>query len=56
VKEVGTRHFVARRSLGSCLNHLFQTAKTGAPAEYAEIVETMSPVALDRISDWILKQ
>jgi len=53
VKEVGTRHFVARRSLGSCLNHLFQTAKTGAPAEYAE---TMSPVVLDQISGWILKQ
>jgi len=28
-------------------------AKTGAPAEYAE---TMSPGALDQISDWILKQ
>ncbi len=35
------------------LNHLFQTAKTGAPSEYAEIEETMSPHAMDVITDWI---
>jgi pimeloyl-ACP methyl ester carboxylesterase len=35
------------------LNHLFQTATTGAPAEYASIEETMSPTALERISAWI---
>jgi uncharacterized protein len=35
------------------LNHLFQTATTGAPAEYARIEETFAPVALDRIADWI---
>ena len=29
------------------LNHLFQTAKTGSPTEYAQIEETISPVALD---------
>jgi len=38
------------------LNHLFQTAKTGAPAEYAQIEETISPVALDKMASWILKQ
>ena len=38
------------------LNHLFQTAKTGAPAEYAQIEETMSPVALDKMTTWIQKQ
>jgi len=38
------------------LNHLFQTAKTGAPSEYGDIEETISPVALDKISTWILKQ
>ena len=38
------------------LNHLFQTAKTGAPSEYAQIEETMSPAALEKISTWILKQ
>lgn len=35
------------------LNHLFQTAKTGAPAEYGQIEETMAPAALDVISNWI---
>ena len=35
------------------LNHLFQTARTGAPGEYADIEETFSPAALDIIADWI---
>jgi uncharacterized protein len=38
------------------LNHLFQTAKTGSPAEYAQIEETIAPQALDTIGRWILKQ
>jgi len=38
------------------LNHLFQTAQTGLPSEYAKIEETISPVALKIISDWILEQ
>ena len=38
------------------LNHLFQTAKTGLPNEYSTIEETISPTALQTISDWILKQ
>lgn len=37
------------------LNHLFQTAKTGSPNEYAEISETFSPEALKIISDWLLE-
>jgi pimeloyl-ACP methyl ester carboxylesterase len=37
------------------LNHLFQTADTGAPAEYGKIEETISPVALNAVSDWIVK-
>ncbi|MHB8579326.1 MAG: alpha/beta hydrolase family protein [Ignavibacteriaceae bacterium] len=37
------------------LNHLFQTAKTGSPAEYGKIEETISPVALQTIGDWIIK-
>ncbi|MBK5099022.1 MAG: hypothetical protein JJE01_14690, partial [Gemmatimonadetes bacterium] len=35
------------------LNHLFQTSDTGAPTEYVTIEETMSPVALDAIAEWI---
>jgi fermentation-respiration switch protein FrsA (DUF1100 family) len=38
------------------LNHLFQAAKTGSPTEYAQIEETMSPIALDTIARWIVKQ
>lgn len=37
------------------LNHLFQTATTGLPAEYGTIEETMSPAVLELIADWILR-
>ncbi len=37
------------------LNHVLQTCTTGAVSEYAKIEETMSPVALQTISKWILK-
>lgn len=37
------------------LNHLFQDCKTGAPSEYNTIEETISPVALKTIGDWILQ-
>jgi fermentation-respiration switch protein FrsA (DUF1100 family) len=54
LEEAGNKHFEVDELPG--LNHLFQTAKTGSPSEYAEIEETMSPVALDKIATWILKQ
>ena len=54
LEEAGNKHFEIDELPG--LNHLFQTAKTGAPAEYALIEETMSPVALEKISSWILQQ
>ena len=38
------------------LNHLFQTAETGALSEYGKIEETISPSALDAIADWLLEQ
>jgi len=38
------------------LNHLFQTAATGALGEYRDIEETMAPAALEMISDWILQR
>jgi pimeloyl-ACP methyl ester carboxylesterase len=38
------------------LNHLFQPAVTGAPAEYAEIDTTLAPEALRIITDWLLAQ
>ncbi|MGA3045603.1 MAG: alpha/beta hydrolase [Terracidiphilus sp.] len=54
LEEAGNKRFEVDELPG--LNHLFQTAKTGSPSEYAEIEETMSPVALDKIASWILKQ
>ncbi len=36
------------------LNHLFQTSTTGSPSEYATIEETIAPVVLNTMSDWIL--
>jgi pimeloyl-ACP methyl ester carboxylesterase len=38
------------------LNHLFQTARTGAPSEYGEIEETMSPAVLSKIAEWIARR
>jgi len=35
------------------LNHLFQHAYSGSPAEYGAIEETLSPQALQIISDWL---
>ncbi|MFZ6798428.1 alpha/beta hydrolase family protein [Undibacterium sp. Di24W] len=35
------------------LNHLFQTAKNGASAEYQDLEETLSPKAMQIIRDWI---
>jgi uncharacterized protein len=35
------------------LNHLFQTAQTGAPNEYEKIEETISPSVLQLIANWI---
>ena len=36
------------------LNHLFQTCAAGSPSEYAKISETMAPVVLTTIGDWIV--
>lgn len=38
------------------LNHLFQTANSGAVSEYVTIEETISPAVLNTMSNWILKQ
>jgi hypothetical protein len=54
LEEAGNKHFEIDELPG--LNHLFQTAKTGALAEYVEIDETMSAVALEKMASWILKQ
>ncbi len=38
------------------LNHLFQTATTGAITEYADIDETFAPAALNTVSEWLVKR
>jgi len=50
----GNKDFMIKELPG--LNHLFQTAQTGSPDEYAKIEETISSVALELISDCILRQ
>ena len=35
------------------LNHLLQTSRTGLPAEYSKITETIAPAALEAIAGWI---
>ena len=53
LQEGGNKHFEVLEMPG--LNHLFQTAKTGLPAEYGIIEETFSPKALEIMGDWIAK-
>ena len=54
LKKGGNKNFTVKKLPG--LNHLFQTAKTGSEYEYIRIEETISPQALNMISDWILKK
>jgi len=54
LKSAGNNHVRVQELPG--LNHLFQTCKTGAPAEYAQIEETIAPAALAVITDWISEQ
>lgn len=49
--EGGNKNFKTMELPG--LNHLFQTCETGAIAEYAQIEETISPMVLEIILDWI---
>jgi len=53
LEESGNKDFEVEELPG--LNHLFQTAATGAPKEYEEIEETISPLALGKIASWISK-
>lgn len=51
LKEGGNKRVTVIQLPG--LNHLFQECETGSPAEYAEIEQTFSPVALTEIVNWI---
>jgi pimeloyl-ACP methyl ester carboxylesterase len=54
LEKGGNRHATVEEMPG--LNHLFQTCKTGLPAEYGTIEETFAPAALKRIARWINDQ
>jgi hypothetical protein len=47
-----TTEFELKEVLG--LNHIFQSAKTGHPNEYAEIEETFNESVLQMIATWVL--
>jgi pimeloyl-ACP methyl ester carboxylesterase len=51
LKAGGNTHFTVREFPG--LNHVFQTAPPGMELEYAKIEETMSPLVLQTVSNWI---
>jgi fermentation-respiration switch protein FrsA (DUF1100 family) len=54
LKAGGNRNFVVKEL--PSLNHLLQTAETGAESEYSQIKETIAPLALKTIGDWITEQ
>lgn len=37
-------------------NHLFQTAESGSPSEYAELEQTFDPAFLPLITEWLLER
>ena len=51
LKKGGNTKFTIKELPG--LNHLFQECKTGLPAEYSEIEQTISPLALETMTNWI---
>jgi len=54
LKAGGNTQFTVRELPG--LNHAFQTAPPGMELEYFKIEETMSPLALQTVSEWIREQ
>ncbi|MGB2907618.1 MAG: alpha/beta fold hydrolase [Candidatus Aminicenantaceae bacterium] len=54
LKAGGNRDVTLREMPG--LNHLFQTAETGAVSEYGKIEETIAPEVLQLVGDWILER
>jgi pimeloyl-ACP methyl ester carboxylesterase len=54
LKQAGNPRVTVQEIPG--VNHLFQTCKTGSPAEYATIEETIAPAALETVVGWIVEQ
>ena len=51
LKRGGNKNYETKMLPG--LNHLFQTSKTGAISEYSQIEETISPLALETMLNWL---
>jgi pimeloyl-ACP methyl ester carboxylesterase len=51
LKKGGNKH-VETKELAN-LNHLFQECETGSPNEYTKIEQTISPLALETILNWL---
>jgi hypothetical protein len=54
LKAAGNKKGIIKKYPG--LNHLFQEATTGSPSEYGIIEQTISPVVLQDIVEWILSR
>jgi len=52
LKNAGNKDVTATTIKG--VNHMMQTCKTGATTEYQELEETLSPLVLKMVGDWIL--
>lgn len=53
LKRGGNKNFEVKMLPG--MNHLFQTTTTGKISEYGKIEETISPLALETMVEWIKK-
>ena len=53
LKKGGNKNFETKMLPG--VNHLFQTSTTGAVSEYGTIEETISPLALETMLNWMKK-
>ena len=51
LKKSGNNNYEIKKLPG--LNHLFQTSSTGKISEYGQIEETISPLALETMLNWI---
>ena len=51
LKKGGNKKYTIKELPG--LNHLFQECTTGLPKEYSEIEQTISPLALESMTNWI---
>lgn len=51
LKKGGNKQFTTKKLEG--LNHLFQECKSGSPSEYAGIEQTLSPLFMNEVLNWI---